>query len=309
MFSLFSTIPADVKQKEATSARSKTPQVVAIIFLIFIWLALMSFGGISMLEPEWLQNLSEQGKHQEAKDIKNMGDNLLRQGNFSLGISHYVRALEIEPDYVDARVNLGVALGRAGRPDDAIATLKMGLTMDPPLESVIYFNLAEIAKEQGDTLSAIEYYQQTLADDPDPEHTLVRLGMLYEHHQDWQDAYSCFRSAVNTQLDVRSTYRSMLMRSIPHYQRPIDTLHLRVLEEQLTAGVSREMMSPYDTTLIRQLVDRSNLTVALTHMGVSSIAQDLPGQAATHFEQAIRVDSDNNEAASMLRKLQGTETP
>jgi hypothetical protein len=69
------------------------------------------------------------------------------------------------------------------------------------------------------------------------------------------------------------------------------------------------MMAPYDTTFIRQLVDRSNLTVALTHMGVSSIAQDLPNQAAIHFEQAIRVDPDNNEAASMLRQLQGTVTP
>jgi tetratricopeptide (TPR) repeat protein len=309
MFSLFSTIPADEEQTKPIRENSKIPQVVAIVFLIFIWLALMSFGGISMLEPQWLHDLSTQGKYQEAKDYKNMGDNLLRQGNFNLGIGHYVRALEIKPDYVDARVNLGVALGYVGRPDEAIATLQAGLEMDPPTESVIYFNLAKIAKEQGDTLRAFEYYQQTLADDPDPEYTLVRLGMLYEHHLDWGEAYDCFRSAVNTQMDVRSTYRSMLMRSIPHYQRPVDSLHLKVLEEQLAAGVTRAMMAPYDTTLIRQLLDRSNLSTALTHMGITSIAQELPVQAAIHFEQAIQVKPDNVEAAGMLRQLRGNSTP
>ncbi len=309
MFSLFSTIPADEKQVQPAGERSKTPQVVAICFLIFIWISLMSFGGISMLEPEWLQNLSAQGKYQEAKDYKNMADNHLRQGNYNLGISHYSRALEIKPDYVDARVNLGVALGRVGRHNEAIAILKEGLTMDPPMESVIYFNLAEIAKVQGDTLGALAYYQQTLADDPDPEHTLTRLGMLHEHHQDWEEAYSCFRSAVNTQMDVRSTYRSMLMRSIPHYKRPQDSLHLRALEEQLATGVTRAMMAPYDTLLIRQLVNRPNLSSSLTHMGITSIAQGRPELAVTHFEQALQVQPDNRDAASMLRQLQGNSTP
>jgi len=47
----------------------------------------------------------------------------------------------------------------------------------------------------------------------------------------------------------------------------------------------------------------------LTHMGITSIAQGRPELAVTHFEQALQVQPDNRDAASMLRQLQGNSTP
>ncbi|MBL7032780.1 MAG: tetratricopeptide repeat protein [Candidatus Delongbacteria bacterium] len=311
MFSLFSTTLAD-KQPAASkplTGKSRTLQLVSISILICIWMGLMSFGIMSMFEPEWLQNLTSIGKYQEAKDYKNMADNLMRQGNIELAISHYTHALQIKPDYTDARVNLGVGLGRAGNFAQASEILNAGLSMNPPLKSVIYYNLAWIDAAGGDTASAIQNYQQALEDDPDPEYTLMQLGLLYEHHQDWEQAFDCFHSVVLTQLDMRSTYLSMLKRSIPHYQTPRDSLSLRTLQEQLAAGVTSEMMFPYDTTLIRQLVDRKTLSDALAHMGITSIGRKLPSHAVSYFEQALSVKPDNDIATAWLRKLRESATP
>jgi len=263
----------------------------------------MSFAVVSIWEPQWLQNISAEGKRSEAKTYKSYADAMVKQKQLAQAITNYRQAIKVDPDYVDARVNLGVALGRYGYPDEAIRVLREGLTMSPPLESVIYYNIAWIMAEQGDTSGAIENYQQALADDPDLHFTLNRLGMLYEGRGDWLNAYNCYSQALEHQLDIRTSYYSMLRRSLPHYLRPKDSLSRRNLEAQISEGVAREMLSMFDTTLIKQLIDRPTISRTFDRLGIASLALGYRDAGAHYLDQAVKVWPDNREAAAHLRQL------
>ncbi len=60
-----------------------------------------------------------------------MGLVLSSLGRAAEALPYFRRALELEPEYADAAVNLGVLLGRAGQPQAAIEQLEKALSWDP----------------------------------------------------------------------------------------------------------------------------------------------------------------------------------
>ena len=87
----------------------------------------------------------------------NLGAERLREGDFAGAIPYLEAATRLDPDYVEAHANLGVALRHAGRVDDALATYRRALEIDPSRPGTL-LNLATLYREQGredEALSAI----------------------------------------------------------------------------------------------------------------------------------------------------------
>ena len=63
--------------------------------LSVVWLGLMSFGVISIINPPWLQELSRPGIENECLTLKKYGDAALREHQYNLAAGQYRRALEI----------------------------------------------------------------------------------------------------------------------------------------------------------------------------------------------------------------------
>ncbi len=59
-----------------------------------------------------------------APALTNLGSLLLEKGDVDAAIAHYRRAIARDGDYVLAHQNLGVALKRAGRLDEAVRALR-----------------------------------------------------------------------------------------------------------------------------------------------------------------------------------------
>ena len=59
-------------------------------------------------------------------------------------ITHCQKALEIQPDYADAQINLGIALFKKGRVDEAIARFQKALEISPGNPNACY-NLTHMA--------------------------------------------------------------------------------------------------------------------------------------------------------------------
>ena len=59
---------------------------------------------------------------------------LLQEGSIDEAISHFRRALELNPDYFDAHQSLGNALGQTGQFDEAIAELATAVRLQPSEE-------------------------------------------------------------------------------------------------------------------------------------------------------------------------------
>ena len=126
-------------------------------------------------------------------------------GEFSTGVSvsrsadeHYARALNLEdsnpqaaqkayelclkadPDYLEARINLGRLLHLAGRLTEAERVYRVGAKTDP----FIAFNLAVVLEDLDREPDAIIAYREALALDPQFADAHFNLARLYERAKD-----------------------------------------------------------------------------------------------------------------------------
>ncbi len=126
-------------------------------------------------------------------------------GEFSTGVSisgaadeHYARALSVEdrnpqaaqkayelclkadPDYLEARINLGRLLHLAGRLSEAERVYRVGAKADP----FIAFNLAVVLEDLKREPEAIIAYREALALDPQFADAHFNLARLYERAKD-----------------------------------------------------------------------------------------------------------------------------
>ena len=56
---------------------------------------------------------------------------MLRQGNFAVAVTALRKAVELKPDYAEARTWLGEALDRQGRPREAVEHFQSALAAEP----------------------------------------------------------------------------------------------------------------------------------------------------------------------------------
>ncbi len=68
------------------------------------------------------------------------GNLMERQNNYEAAVIQYVRALEVRPDFVTARVRLGVTLNKLGRHDEATAQFQKAVELEAD-KAYIYNNL------------------------------------------------------------------------------------------------------------------------------------------------------------------------
>ena len=83
------------RQQTVTPPRHQT---VVTAVLLFLWLALMVFGGLTYMQPEWLQDLAVAGRSYSADTLRRFGDDFYRQGDYAMAAGQYVKALERAPD-------------------------------------------------------------------------------------------------------------------------------------------------------------------------------------------------------------------
>jgi tetratricopeptide (TPR) repeat protein len=93
---------------------------------------------------------------------------------FEEAAAEYREALKIDPEWIDARNNLGVILGRLGHFDEAINEFKTALMFEPS-NNASQFNLGLAYIQKGDCNSAIKAFDPILKREPDNQTVLSLL--------------------------------------------------------------------------------------------------------------------------------------
>lgn len=91
----------------------------------------------------------------------------------------YERALELDPDLVDAYVNLGRLVHEAGDPQEAARLYQLALVRAPE-DPVIHFNLAVALEDLRGASPAVRHYERALELDPGFADAHFNLAGLYE---------------------------------------------------------------------------------------------------------------------------------
>jgi tetratricopeptide (TPR) repeat protein len=294
--------------------------------LLLIWVALMTLGVLTILQPQWLQDLGGAGRRVEARTYAEFGDRLLREGEYLNAIPRYERSLEIQPDQVQVQAHLAVAWIKAGELEKGEKMLTDALAQAPsePSQGVIYYNLAESLEGRGRIEEAILNYRQALRFYAEEDRVYRKLGALHFQlaeqrvkqmrnlagqelaearrlaGQDIQQARLAFEKALASQMDPTLPYKRML-----HQRLAVEEPeYLPAIEEQLMAGVRLEDLARYDLEIIRRTL-QTDRKVAETHNFLGSIYGQLGqlGKAKEHFEESLRIWPGNSDAVRNLERL------
>lgn len=297
MCCLFFTIPAEGSHPSNRHRRwsPSRGQTVITWFLVLVWLALISFGAISLTNQQWLQEWGHQGVQAESRAYKQYGDAFLHQGDYLRAIPQYQKALQITPQRVSVMINLAVAYMYAGVPQEADRVLKEASRLESNRKDLISFNLGELMERQRKTEEAIRYYRKAIGSKVDQGLVYRKLGLLYLGAKRYEEALEAFDNTLANQTDMNLPYMDMLRRSLDAYED--DTVTLPIIEAQLSRGVSTEDLAPYDLKIIRHL-QQTDPEIAKTHNHLAYIHVQRKdySSAARHYQRSLEIWPGNVDA-------------
>jgi tetratricopeptide (TPR) repeat protein len=99
----------------------------------------------------------------------------------------YARALAVDPQHIEANVNLGRLLHEEGAPAAAEKHYRAALDVDPDDETAI-FNLGVALEDLGRTADAVRAYKRAIQLDPGNADAHYNLAGIYERRGQKQDA-------------------------------------------------------------------------------------------------------------------------
>lgn len=303
-FLLF-TAPADnpdvgqPKRKSTDKARAKSAITWA---LLFMWSFLIALAIISSASPKLLESFSHLGKFGTVRAYQDYGDNALRQKKYNLAIAQYQGALRIQPDYVPAMVNLGIAYMEMDNFERADKIFSDALKLESNRKETIYFNLGQLAEKQNKPAEAINYYIKAIGNGFEQESVYQRLGVLYYNNKQFDLALDAFEKLLAIQTDVVTPYQNMLKLSLLNFDE--DSSDAQVIKSQLNQDLASGLLSNYDLETIHQIQTRDK-NVAKTHNHIGAIYAfkgDIE-KATEHFEKSLAIWPGNDDARNNLAIL------
>ena len=156
--------------------------------------AIASFEDATRLDPEYARAWSALGGAYGLKgEFMNFKDLVLK------AVENEQRALLIDPDLAEAHVWLGSAFLTLGRVDEAIASIKRGIELEPE-NGQAYQSLARAYwVGKGDFASAIPQFERAIDLNPEAGYSYLQLGLLLSWEGRYDEAERVCRRAVELQ--------------------------------------------------------------------------------------------------------------
>jgi protein O-mannosyl-transferase len=124
-------------------------------------------------------------------------------------MAHYRKALEFDPNYADAHNNLGHLLMNRGRTDEAMAHFLKALEINPNFGGA-HYNLGILLADMGRTDEALAYYQKALALDPNYADAHNNLGALLAKMGRTDEAIAHYRRALEINPDAITPFQNLV---------------------------------------------------------------------------------------------------
>lgn len=138
----------------------------------------------------------------------NVGTALYRQGRDEEAIRHFQECVRLQPRFASAHLNLGNAFHRIGRDDESIRAYQIGLELKPD-EAEAQHSLATLLIGKGRPAEAIQHFQQVLRLEPDHAEAHNNLGTVLYQQGRTAEAIAHFREALRLRPDYRDAWQNL----------------------------------------------------------------------------------------------------
>ena len=138
----------------------------------------------------------------------NLGIALYKEGKLDEAIGEYRQALRIHPDYPMAHYDLGTALGASGQTDEAIAQFQEAIRLEPD-DAAAHGNLGSALLKKGRADEALTQLQQAVKLAPDNPEFHYDLGTLLGMKGQLDPAIAQFQEAIRLQPDYAAALHNL----------------------------------------------------------------------------------------------------
>jgi Tfp pilus assembly protein PilF len=144
-------------------------------------------------ETLWTHTLACTTRNYVARN--NLGDALLQKGKVDEAITHFQKALELQPAYGSALCGLGDALDKKGRVDEAIRQYQEALKLQPTY-FMVHNSLGLALLGRGRVDEAIPHFQRAVELMPDYVDAHINLGTAFLQKGNVGEAIAHFQEAL-----------------------------------------------------------------------------------------------------------------
>ncbi len=145
---------------------------------------------------------------QKARPHNNLGNALKRQGRIEEAIVHFNKALQINPGYAKAYNNLGTALASQGKTEEAIKHFGIALYINPGYAAA-HSNIGVALASQDELEKAIVHFRAALRLKPDYTQVHSNLGAALVRQRKLQEALEHFHTALRLNPGDVQTYNNL----------------------------------------------------------------------------------------------------
>lgn len=277
----------------------KTNRIITYSILS-VWGILIIFGILTILNPDWLSELSDPGRNIEAISMKNAGDNYLKSNNYPQAIAQYTAALKIVPELKSAIANLAVAYQKTGNYSKAIMSFNYLLTLNPEFPEIIYYNLGDIYEKTGQPEKALANYLAASETAAFPEKSYQKAGHIFMEQKNWKSAIHNFKLAINNRQNIENSYTGMLL----NYQKTYPDTSQAYIEitELLETKSYLNNLSKYDEQIFnKNLSNDIPLAKTYNNTGYCLAMLEKYKEASSYLNIAIKINPSYTEAINNLK--------
>ena len=172
-----------------------------------VWRSVARCGWSLLLGFSVIFNLLAGVEHYAESD-NNLGAALEKTGRVQEAIVQYERALRLKPDFAEAHYNLGLVLWQTGNAKAAIGEFEEAVRIDPDLAEA-QNNLAVALVQQGRLQEAAEHFEQALRVAPDDAETYYNLGGVFLRLGRLPAAVAQWEQAVRINPDLAEAHYNL----------------------------------------------------------------------------------------------------
>ena len=266
------------------------------------------------------KNWDSRLKAESAEVHYNLGIAVMNKGNTSEAISHYKKAIELNPDLAQAHNNLGSALIHKGNTSEAIVHYKTTIKLKPDYADA-HFNLGSALLNQGNTSEAIVHYKKAIELHPDLAQAHNNLGNVLIKKGNTNEAIFHYKRAIELNPDDYQVHYNLgntllnqgnTSEAIVHYKKAIELhpdlaqAHNNLGNALIKKGNTNEAIFHYK----RAIEHNHDFAEAHNNLGVVMMKKGNTSEAIVHYKSAIELKPDyayaHNNLGNALKKKGNT---
>lgn len=238
-------------------------------------------------EVENILDIASTFNSNDPKYYYNLGEEFFWIDNHDKEVESYMKAIELDPEYIEAYHDLGNSYYYEGKYDEAIKYYEKVIEIDPDYVEV-YYDLGDMFYYQENYDEAIKYYEKVIEIDPYYLEAYYTLGYIFYDQQKYDEAIKYYEKVIEIDPDYGYAYYDL---GVIYYDKKFDYIKAYEMFEKAYSS------STYD-----DISTRANLAEASLGAGYFDKAYTLAKEVLNYEDLPVylRLAMENVSISSLL---------